>query len=156
VIKDYQDDRKSLHEPHQYLNSDSNEPSFEDIYQGPSRKSSITSSLKSERRRSLPTRASMGSIGSEFTPEVSDFQMRRRRAAKLQNFFGVDYNDLIHDVLESIEKGVEDEGKRGTLNPAELQVDFFIVLVRPIIDRFTYRTWCGDFACSSQREVRGK
>ena len=53
--------------------------------------------------------------------------MRRRRAAKLQNFFGVDYKDLIHDVVESIEKGVEEDGKRGTLNADELQVHIFVV-----------------------------
>jgi hypothetical protein len=69
----------------------------------------------------------MVSIGSEFSltspaPEISEFQMRRRKAAKLQHFFGVDYNELIRDVVESFEKGVQDDGKRGTLNPDELQV----------------------------------
>ncbi|EGO05256.1 hypothetical protein SERLA73DRAFT_129106 [Serpula lacrymans var. lacrymans S7.3] len=69
----------------------------------------------------------MASISSEFTlpvakPEASDFQMRRRRAAKLTHFFGVDYHELIHDVLESIEKGVDEERKRGTLQPEEVEV----------------------------------
>ncbi|KAG2149522.1 hypothetical protein BD769DRAFT_1624162 [Suillus cothurnatus] len=51
----------------------------------------------------------------------SDFQLRRRRAAKLTHFFGVDYRELIHDILESIEKGVEEERKRGTLRPEEVE-----------------------------------
>lgn len=53
--------------------------------------------------------------------ESSDFQLRRRRAAKLTHFFGVDYRELIHDILESIEKGVEEERKRGTLRPEEVE-----------------------------------
>jgi hypothetical protein len=55
-------------------------------------------------------------------PEVSDFQQRRRRAAKLTHFFGVDYRDLVTDVLESIEKGLDDERARGTLEPDEAEV----------------------------------
>ena len=61
--------------------------------------------------------------------ETTDFQLRRRRAAKLTQFFGVDYRDLIKDVLESIEKGVDEEQKRGTLKPGEAEVclhSFFI------------------------------
>jgi hypothetical protein len=68
----------------------------------------------------------MTSLSSEFTlspePKTSDFQLRRRRAAKLTHFFGVDYRELVHDVLESIEKGVEEERRRGTLQPEEVQV----------------------------------
>lgn len=69
----------------------------------------------------------MLSIASEYSitspkPEVTDFQLRRRRAAKLTQFFGVDYRDLINDVLESIEHGLEHERKRGTLNPDEVEV----------------------------------
>jgi len=62
-------------------------------------------------------------------PEASDFQIRRRRAAKLTSFFGVDYRELIHDILESIEKGVEEERKRGTLRPEEVDVSFIVVSV---------------------------
>ncbi|KAJ7240904.1 hypothetical protein C8J57DRAFT_987141, partial [Mycena rebaudengoi] len=45
------------------------------------------------------------------------FQARRRRAAKLTQFFGVDYRDLIEDVLESIEHGLDAGRMRGTLGP---------------------------------------
>lgn len=50
------------------------------------------------------------------------FQVRRRRAAKLTNFFGVEYRELMSEVLESIEKGIEEESGRGTLKPDEIQV----------------------------------
>lgn len=53
--------------------------------------------------------------------EVTDFQLRRRRAAKLTAFFGVDYRDLIHDVLDSIENGLIHERRRGTINPEEAE-----------------------------------
>ncbi|KAH7886173.1 hypothetical protein F5I97DRAFT_1222407 [Phlebopus sp. FC_14] len=87
----------------------------------------MTPSCKSERRHSLPIKASLTSLSSEQfmlspRPEVSEFQRRRRRAAKLTHFFGVDYRELIHDVLESIEKGVEEERRRGTLQPEEVEV----------------------------------
>ncbi|KAI6163793.1 hypothetical protein EDD17DRAFT_1693125, partial [Pisolithus thermaeus] len=53
---------------------------------------------------------------------ATEFQVRRRRAAKLTSFFGVDYRDLIDDILESIERGVEEERGRGTLQPEEVEV----------------------------------
>ncbi|KDQ31287.1 hypothetical protein PLEOSDRAFT_1102260 [Pleurotus ostreatus PC15] len=105
-----------------------------------------TASIKSERRRSLPARTSLATISTDFSaasdyfpsstglhnraslisittpkPEITDFQLRRRRAAKLTQFFGVNYRELIHDILESIEKGLEDERKRGTLQPDEVE-----------------------------------
>jgi hypothetical protein len=94
-----------------------------------SRRPSI-SSVRTERRRSLPERPSIASLRSEFEsmsiaspkPEVTDFQMRRRRAAKLTHFFGVNYRDLVQEVIESIEKGVEEERHRGTLQPEEVEV----------------------------------
>ena len=69
----------------------------------------------------------MTSISSELSftmprPDLTDFQLRRRRAAKLTNFFGVDYRVLIQDVLESIESGLEHERKRGTLAAEEAEV----------------------------------
>jgi hypothetical protein len=57
-------------------------------------------------------------------PEVSEFQVRRRRAAKLTQFFGVNYRELINDILESLETGLEHERKRGTLRAEELEVCF--------------------------------
>jgi hypothetical protein len=51
-----------------------------------------------------------------------EFQQRRKRAAKLAQFFGVGYRDLFGEVLESIETGVQDDGYRGTLTPDQVQV----------------------------------
>ena len=64
----------------------------------------------------------MSSLSSELSPRLSRFQIRRRKAAKLTNFFGVDYHELIYDILSSIEKGVEEECRRGTLQPQEVEV----------------------------------
>ena len=121
-----QDDIQSLVELHQYLNSGPEEdahPTSPVL----DRQQSTSSSIKSARRRSLPMRNSMSSLHSEYSltspnPEVTEFQLRRRRAAKLTQFFGVDYRLIIHDVLESIQSGVEEERKRGTLNPHEFEV----------------------------------
>jgi hypothetical protein len=55
-------------------------------------------------------------------PEEKAFQLRRRRAAKLTQFFGVDYRELMNEVFESLEMGLEEEGGRGTLKPEEVQV----------------------------------
>lgn len=60
--------------------------------------------------------------------EGSTFQVRRRRAAKLTNFFGVNYRELMSEILESIEKGIEEESGRGTLKPDEIQVCIFSFL----------------------------
>jgi hypothetical protein len=68
--------------------------------------------------------------------ELSNFQLRRRRAAKLTNFFGVDYRELIHDILESIEKGVEEERKRGTLRPEEVEVSSITFSLRSFTHDF--------------------
>jgi hypothetical protein len=135
------DDRESLAELHQYLNSAddpipaSTQPEFDDLSTSPrtgmDRRASIASTIKSERRRSLPARTSMISLpGSEYTipspistpkAEITTFQVRRRRAAKLTQFFGVNYRELINDVLESIEHGVEHEQMRGTLRAEEVE-----------------------------------
>lgn len=88
------------------------------------------------RRRSLPVLSSRISLDSEYiasAPETSDdagFQERRRKAAKLTQFFGVDYRELINDVLQSIEHGVKNEHKSGTLRAeeAEVCVFYFILL----------------------------
>jgi len=61
------------------------------------------------------------SILSSPRPEISDFQARRRRAAKLTQFFGVNYRELITDVIDSIEHGLEHEQHRGNLNQDEVQ-----------------------------------
>lgn len=118
------DDRKSLVELHRFLHGEVDEsPSEDEVPVNPRRASNATSFM-SERRHSLPSNASMTSLSSEFhaSPQVSQFQIRRRKAAKLTNFFGVNYRELIHNILESIERGVEEERKRGTLQPQEVEV----------------------------------
>ena len=80
------------------------------------------------RRRSLPVLPSRMSLDSQInvtapeTNDVTDFQVRRRKAAKLTQFFGVDYRELINDVLQSIEHGVRNEHKSGTLRAEEAEV----------------------------------
>ena len=122
-----QDDRQSLAELHDYLSGRGHDTG-EDT---PTEESVFTlahAQTKAERRRSMPTRTSMTSIASEWTvlpsppPEESAFQQRRRRAAKLTQFFGVNYRDLMNEILESIEKGLEEERGRGTMQPDEIQV----------------------------------
>ncbi|ETW86815.1 hypothetical protein HETIRDRAFT_447475 [Heterobasidion irregulare TC 32-1] len=82
--------------------------------------------LRAERRRSLPVRTSTLSLASQYTlaspePEMVSFQARRRRAAKLTSFFGVDYRDLVGEILDSIEHGLQEDGSRGSLQPEEMQ-----------------------------------
>ncbi|KAF5392459.1 hypothetical protein D9757_002248 [Collybiopsis confluens] len=105
--------------------ADSDPPEYTSAYAG---------SIRSERRRSLPARTSMASLASlgSITSKISvneaegsgidgNFQVRRRRAAKLTQFFGVDYRDLVQDVLESIESGVELERGRGRIDTEEAE-----------------------------------
>ena len=46
----------------------------------------------------------------------------------MTQFFGVDYKQIIHDILESIEKGVEEDRKKGTLQPEEAEVRFLSLI----------------------------
>jgi hypothetical protein len=66
-------------------------------------------------------------------PEVTDFQTRRRRAAKLTQFFGVNYRELVTNVLDDIEHGVQNETKRGTLQPDEAEVRIPILPVTLLV-----------------------
>ncbi|KAI9462291.1 hypothetical protein BJY52DRAFT_1185048 [Lactarius psammicola] len=117
------DDRESLAELHSILTND--QPGAEG-YTTPTREDDAKN-VRSERRRSLPTRSSNLSLASQFnlsspsSPEMASFQARRRQAAKLTHFFGVDYRDLIGDILESIEHDVQEESNRGSLHPEEIQ-----------------------------------
>lgn len=139
------DDRKSLVELHCLLHGEVNESPSEEEVMVHSRRVSVATSFKSERRHSLPSKASMTSLSSEFhvSPQVSRFQIRRRKAAKLTNFFGVDYRELIHDILESIEKSVEEERNQGTLQPQEVEVSvstppWLAILSKELISTFRY------------------
>ena len=89
--------------------------------------SAPTVTTRDERRRSLPLCPSIASLRSEYSitsppPEISTFEQKRRRAAKLTNFFGVSHHHIMDDILESIESGVAEERGRGTLNQAQADV----------------------------------
>jgi len=89
--------------------------------------SALAAPSHNERRNSVPHCPSITSLRSEYSvttppPEISTFEQKRRRAAKLTNFFGVSHRDIISDILESIESGVTEERGRGTLNEAQADV----------------------------------
>ncbi|KAH8099698.1 hypothetical protein BXZ70DRAFT_894283 [Cristinia sonorae] len=130
------DDKESLVDLHDYLHGSVADHAPLQQFMLQDTHHTIPSGSKAERRRSLPSRTSMTSLNSEIsigtintyvTPplpqdiDIDTFQNRRRRAAKLTQFFGVDYRDLMSEILESIEKGVEEEGGRGALKPDEVQ-----------------------------------
>jgi len=124
------DDAQSLVSVHQLLtlNFEDNESPVAEASQQVDQASARQSS-KSERRRSLPVtrKDSLSSLQSSMTvssppPEVVSFQLRRRRAAKLVDFFGVDYRVLFDSVLSTIELGVVEESSRGTLHPDETEI----------------------------------
>jgi hypothetical protein len=126
-----QDDRESLAELHSILTND--QPGAEG-HITPTREDDAKKNVRTERRRSLPTRSSNRSLASLFnlnspsSSEMVSFQTRRRQAAKLTHFFGVDYRDLIGDILESIEHDVQEESHRGSLHPEEIQVCLFFLV----------------------------
>lgn len=147
------DDRASLRELHDILKEGGNEPDLAgDFFPEPSQDSAGvdmdspsyfsgygsgygSGTSRVERRRSLPARTSVTSMVSlaSLVSKVSEgetdrsdgsFQVRRRRAAKLTQFFGVDYRDLVRDVLDSIEDGVQLEETRGRIDKQEAEVGF--------------------------------
>ena len=126
-----QDDRESLVDLHDYLYKDDVQRRAE-VDRGASVRTKSEASLRSERRRSLPLQPSLTSLASQATVDVTSFQARRRRAAKLSHFFGVSYKDLFGEILESLEMGVQEEGGKGSLNPDEVQVicKYFISLIQ--------------------------
>lgn len=71
----------------------------------------------------------MISLDSEYSlalpspmPQASSFQQRRKRAAKLTHFFGVDYKELFDDVLESLEDDMQLGQSDGVLRAEEVEV----------------------------------
>lgn len=82
------------------------------------------------RRRSHPSRMSMVSMSTAssgsslytLTPEPMGFQARRKRAAKLTNFFGASYRDLFGEVLEKLEIGFLEEAREGNMSREEFDV----------------------------------
>jgi len=123
------DDAQSLVSVHQLLtlNFEDDESPVAEASQQEDQPSTRQTS-KSDRRRSLPVtrKDSLTSLQSSVVasppPEVVSFQLRRRRAAKLVDFFGVDYRVLFDSVLSTIELGVEEETTRGTLHPDETEI----------------------------------
>ena len=57
------------------------------------------------------------------------FQARRKRAAKLTNFFGASYRDLFGEVLEKLEIGFLEEAKEGSLSGEEVAVRLKFLLL---------------------------
>ncbi|THH02343.1 hypothetical protein EW026_g495 [Hermanssonia centrifuga] len=120
------DDRASLERLHGIIHGESSEPILQPFTRQEEPPYEEPPTPKAERRRSLPTRTSMASISSAYSvaapsEEEINFRARRKRAAKLTQFFGVDYRDLMGEVIDSLEKGLEEEGGRGTLRPDEVQ-----------------------------------
>ncbi|KZS96084.1 hypothetical protein SISNIDRAFT_438684 [Sistotremastrum niveocremeum HHB9708] len=129
------DDRESLLALHDLISPSSEnveeQEESEDIFSFEQERIASGSGLRTERRLSLPItrKDSLLSLRSQFTvssppAEITDFQTRRKRAAKLVDFFGVNYNELLEVVVGKIENGVREEGKRGSLKPDEIDVRF--------------------------------
>ena len=139
LVFSLQDDKASLKFIHDILHADDDNDdrvtwkTDDDDYDSgepeiPSTSAPVATSCN-ERRRSLPLCSSIASLCSEYSvttppPEISTFEQKRRRAAKLTNFFGVSHRDIMDDILDSIESGVAEEGGRGTLNQAQVDVRF--------------------------------
>ncbi|KAF8478877.1 hypothetical protein JB92DRAFT_1815618 [Gautieria morchelliformis] len=70
-----------------------------------------------------PTRTGALGTGTPADPQRRAFQQRRKRAAKLARFFGVESNcrALFRDVLASLEEGVREEGEEGRLGVDEVE-----------------------------------
>jgi len=127
----HNDDTASLKVIHDILHADDDdddgvERSVDDDYYDSSEPDipSPTTTTCDDRRRSLPLCPSINSMHSEYSitsppPEISTFELKRRRAAKLTNFFGVSHRDIMDDILDSIESGVAEERGRGALNQAQ-------------------------------------
>lgn len=73
-----------------YLMEPEPEPPLRESALNVERRASITPSTKSDKRRSLPM-SIMSELSATGSAGVSDFELRRRKAAKLTAFFGVDY-----------------------------------------------------------------
>jgi hypothetical protein len=119
-----QDDRQSLNDLHAVLDSDEEEDGDPDL------QSSALLTGPIDKQGMLQPRASMASINSvattstfaTLTPDPMAFQARRRRAAKLAQFFGASYRDLFGEVLVRIERGMLEEACTGQISEEEIKV----------------------------------
>jgi len=132
------DDAASLAELHQVLTCNVSTPvcppqsDEEDGATTPMRRddpSVATLSIKPERRHSFSAKTSPSSLNSEDSvaipsarPGAGSFQQRRKKAAKLTQFFGVGYRELIDNMLESIENGMQVDQRDGMLRTEEVEV----------------------------------
>ncbi|KAH7107120.1 hypothetical protein BKA62DRAFT_747439 [Auriculariales sp. MPI-PUGE-AT-0066] len=133
-------DRASLMELVDYVNEASSEDD--------AAHAAATSSSSLDRRRSLPpARASSSSAASVLTLDAENdeapsngFGLRRKRAQKLANFFGVQHRELFGEVIDSIEMSVRDEASRGSLRPDEAQelINRLRVLRTRGVDQFSH------------------
>ncbi|CAE6390364.1 unnamed protein product [Rhizoctonia solani] len=62
-----------------------------------------------------------GPSESDSVAQRNQFAARRKRAAKLSNFFGVSYRDLFGAVLDILESDVKEDKEEGSLSAAETQ-----------------------------------
>ncbi|KAF8756007.1 hypothetical protein RHS01_04778 [Rhizoctonia solani] len=62
-----------------------------------------------------------GPSESDSAAQRNQFAARRKRAAKLSNFFGVSYRDLFGAVLDILESDVKEDKEEGSLSAAETQ-----------------------------------
>lgn len=90
----------------------------------------LSRSVDTTTQKQLQPRASLISINSvattstyaTLTPDPMAFQARRRRAAKLAQFFGASYRDLFGEVLVRIERGMLEEVRAGQISEEEVKV----------------------------------
>lgn len=83
----------------------------------------------------------LSSFSSSPDPTAVEFQQRRKRAAKLTSFFGVEYRDLFDQVLDVIESEVKEDSIMGELSPEETQVCFLPSLsFRHVVDLVAQRS----------------
>lgn len=133
--------------PHSTRGEPSHSPSLSRRRSLPSRTStlSLVSTLSGTSTLSSVSTLSVGTTATSFSKGLADipgyynaprteaegradmFKARRRRAAKLTNFFGVKYRDLFGEVLESIEAGMREDVRAGRMGVVELEVRFKVV-----------------------------
>ncbi|KAG8801956.1 hypothetical protein FRC17_006520, partial [Serendipita sp. 399] len=130
-----QDDRQSLNELHAVLDSDEEE---DEVHANGYHSSSPHGNADRHRpplqsptehqHKTIQPRMSLASINTvatdstyaTLTPKPMDFQARRKRAAKLTQFFGATYRDLFGEVLDRIERGMLEEVALGEMSQEEM------------------------------------
>lgn len=91
--------------------------------------SNTNSVLSQSARRISGASSSLATPPSPGPVNPDGFAQRRKRAAKLSSFFGVDHKVLFTEVLDVLESEVVEDGMSGSLSPEELQVRSFVQLI---------------------------